>query len=124
MNSRQQAAMTTLQNELLKQRDISTPLRSFGASRGYEFTRVMNTSVLIGPRGGLIVPAACSYHKKPLQAAVWADVEFKKNTPGYHEGGHDGGTLETDWRCDNPNCPCRDQTPEERFVRSTKKGGR
>jgi hypothetical protein len=77
MNPRQQAAMTALQNALLNQRNINTPLPNIGTStQGYVFTEVQGVTVCIGPDGGYILPAVRSYQNS-LQAAVNAAVELR-----------------------------------------------
>ncbi len=117
MNPRQQAAMAALQNELLNQRNISTPLPNLGTStQGYVFTEVQGVTVCIGPDGGYILPAVRSYQNS-LQAAVDAAVEFQKNRPGPHKSGHELGIVGIDWSCGGQNCACQNETPDERFRR-------
>lgn len=124
MNPRQQAARDVLQNELRKQRNITEPLPDLGVSdEGYAFTEVDRVTVCIGPRGGYILPAVRSY-RPALQAAVDAGEKFKKNKPGPHGSGHNGGIVKLDWRCGSPSCGCQKQSYAERFDRSTRKGGR
>jgi hypothetical protein len=123
MNPKQQAAKAVLQNELRKQRNITKPLPNMGVSKeGYAFTEVERVTVVFGPRGGTIVPSARSYGDA-LEAAVYADVEFKKNIDGPREGGHDGKIVPTDWHCDSPRCDCKHENYKQRFERSVKKGG-
>jgi hypothetical protein len=124
MNPKQQTAITNLQNELLNQRGVNTPLPDLGASNeGYEFTEVQGVTVCIGPDGGYILPAVRSY-KNSLQAAVDADNAFKKNRAGSHKSGHDVGIVGTDWRCGSPSCDCQNETPDQRFARGVITGRR
>jgi hypothetical protein len=119
MNPRQQAAMTALQNALLNQLNITTPLPNLGTNvQGYVFTEVQGVTVCIGPDGGYILPAVRSYPPNSLQAAVDARVEFQKNRPGPHQSGHELGIVGIDWRCGGQNCGCQNETPDELFRRS------
>lgn len=124
INDKQRVAKEALQNELLKQRGIAEPLPEDGESReGYLFTRVERVTVCFGPDGGIILPAVRSYGNA-LQAAVFANVEIKKNRAGSHKSGHDGGIVGIEWRCESPRCDCRrgeGETYERRFERSVKR---
>lgn len=124
MNQNQRTAKAALQSELLKHRGISNPLTDGGNSReGYAFTEVERVTVCFGPDGGIILPSVRSYGD-PLQAAVYADIEFKKNRAGTHKTGHDGGIVGNDWYCDSSRCDCRQgegETYERRFERSVKR---
>jgi hypothetical protein len=125
MNEKQKAAKEVLQNELRKRRGITKPLPERDESReGYSFTEVERVTVCIGLRGGYILPAVRSYRGKALDAAVFADDEFKKNMEGPHESGHDGKIVETDWQCDSSRCNCKHENYKQRFERSARKGGR
>ncbi len=119
MNPRQQAAVTALQNALLSQRGINTPLPNRGTSaQGYVFTEVQGVTLCIGPGGGYILPAVRSYPPNSLQAAVDAAVEFQKNKPGGpYKSGHRLGIVGINWSCGDPNCDCANETPDERFTR-------
>jgi len=124
MNDKQKTAKEVLQNDLRKRRGITTPLPDRGESKeGYSFTEVERVTVCIGPRGGYILPAVRSYGKA-LDAAVYADDEFKKNLDGPRESGHDGKIVGTDWQCDSTRCDCKRENYQQRFERSVTKGGR
>jgi hypothetical protein len=124
MNDSQELARATLQEQLKKRRNITKPLPGRGESRGYFFTEVEGVTVIIGPRGGFILPAVRTYAAKPgetpLDAAVYADDEFKKNLRG--ETGHAGAIISSkDWSCGSADCQCAREIPEQRFVRATKR---
>ncbi len=123
MNDKQKAAKEVLQNELQTRRGIIKPLPDMGESKeGYSFTEVEGLTVCFGPRGRYILPAVRSYGKA-LDAAVYADDEFKKNIDGPRESGHEGKSVGTDWQCDSPRCDCKHENYKQRFERSVKKGG-
>jgi len=124
MNSSQEHAKATLQAQLRKRRNITKLLPDRGESRGYFFTEVEGVTVIIGPRGGYILPAVRTYAAKPgetaLDAGVYADDEFKKNLRG--DTGHTGAIISSkDWSCGSADCPCAREIPEQRFVRATKR---
>jgi hypothetical protein len=118
MNNKQRASMERLQDELRKQRNITKPLPDRGESKErYAFTEVERTTVCFGPKGGPIVPAARSY-QDAWEAAVYADVEFKKNMDGPHDYGHDDKIVDINWRCGSSRCECKHETYDQRFKRS------
>jgi hypothetical protein len=124
MNITQLTAMTALQDALLDQRNVKTPLSNQGTSReGYEFTEVQGVTVCIGPGGGYLLPAVRSYQNS-LQAAVDADLEFRKNRAGSHKSGHELGIVGTNWSCSGPVANCRSETYEQRLRRSVFTGRR
>jgi len=124
MNDKQKAANEILQDQLRTRRGITKPLPERGESKeGYFFTEVERVTVCIGPRGGYILPGVRSYGKA-LDAAVYADDEFKKNIDGSHESGHEGKIVGLDWQCDSARCACKRENYTQRFERSVKKGGR
>jgi hypothetical protein len=108
----------TLQNELLSQRNMNVQLPDLGEStEGYRFTQHPNgVTVCFGPNGGPILPAVRRY-PNAIEAAINADVYFRKNKAGDFKSGHRSGIVGTDWRCDNPQCRCQSETYEERFRR-------
>lgn len=122
-NEKQKAKKEVLQTELLKQRNITNPLPDDGVNNErYSFTRVEGVTVCFGPNGGIILPSVRSFRGTALQAAVYADDEFKKNRADSHDGGHDGRIVGIDWRCDSTGCDCQREPDQKRFIRSVKKG--
>jgi len=75
MNERQKDAIKKLQGRLRSDRNVTATLPDRGeADGGYAFTEVEGVTVVIGPRGGYIVPAVRTYHMDALDAAVEAHV--------------------------------------------------
>lgn len=114
-----------LQKDLLNQRNINVQLPNLGTSaEGYSFTlHPNNVTVCFGPNGGPILPAARSY-PDATEAAIYADVYFQKNRASDFKSGHRSGIVRTDWRCDDPQCRCQNETYDERFRRSVYIGRR
>lgn len=120
MNSKQQNAKAKLQDELKNKRGITQPLPDLGENdKGYFFTEVGGVTVLLGPRGGYLVPSLPSY-PEPLDAAVHADNKWKAHNPDPSCGtGHCNPVVNIDWFCiGSRNCPCKDESPNQRFRRS------
>ena len=117
MNPRQQAAMTALQNALLNQLNITTPLPNLGTRVGICVHGsagrhgVYRTGWRVYSTGGPFVSTK-------LATNVDARVEFQKNRPGPHQSGHELGIVGIDWRCDGQNCGYENETPDELFRRS------
>jgi len=120
MNNKQQNAKAKLQDELKSKRGITKPLPNLGENdKGYFFTEVAGVTVLLGPRGGYLVPSLPSY-PDPLDAAVNADNKWKAHNPDPSCGtGHCNPVVKIDWFCvGSRNCPCKDESPNQRFRRS------
>jgi hypothetical protein len=120
MNNKQQNGKAKLQDELKNKRGITQPLPDLGENdKGYFFTEVGGVTVLLGPRGGYLVPSLPSY-PEPLDAAVNADNKWKAHNPDPSCGtGHCNPVVNIDWFCiGSRNCPCKDESPNQRFRRS------
>jgi hypothetical protein len=129
LNIKQQAAREQLQQELLTRRQIATLLPNSGESEGgkFSFTEVEGVTVIIGEKGGYQIPSVRRYPEtgKPgetaLDAAVYADRHFREQEKRADLGtGHLGSIVDTEWRCNDSNCPCQKQSPILRFSRSVK----
>jgi hypothetical protein len=126
MNSGQEHAKARLQEQLRKRRKCHEPLPDRGESRGYFFTEVEQVTVIIGPDGGYILPSVRTYAAEKgetaLDAAVYADAEFKKNLRGRFKTGHSNGIINSvDWSCGSRDCPCADESFEQRFLRAIRR---
>jgi hypothetical protein len=121
---RQKRAIGILQEELGKRRGIAKPLLEKGKSEeGYLFTEVEGVTVIVGRMGGYQLPAVRSYARKkgetPLDAAVYADDEFKKQIADEkYTTGHFSPNVGTDWYCGSSACTCRRESYGRRVRRS------
>jgi hypothetical protein len=124
MNNRQKCEKERLESELRARRGITKSLPDKGESREHcFFTEVEGVTVIIGQRGGIQLPAVRTYHKNPIDAAVYADDEFRKqdthaSTASHYDSGHLGPIVDTDWQCENKACPCKSESYAQRLKRS------
>jgi hypothetical protein len=122
----QQQKLGQLQNELNAQRGITKPLQVVWEDNGYASTVVEGVSVILikrsssKPYGGYILPALMTYPeegqrpKTSLDAAMWADDLFAKQSPAaVRQKGHKGPIVKINWRFDNDNCPCQKEGTAE-----------
>ena len=128
MNTSQTEARKQLQEELRARRGIMKSLPNRGESKeGYSFTEVEGVSVIIGLRGAYQLPAVRTYPEtsRPgetaLDAAVDADEHWKRQVKRQnYETGHFGPIVDAKWKCKDSECPCRQETYDQRLSRSVK----
>jgi len=118
MNDTQERAFRELQSER-RRRGARAEIVERGERDGYAFIEVDGVTVLIGPKGGFLVPAVRSYPGtgKPGERAVDAAADpgffFNKQAKDRHlRTGHFHPIVNTDWRCESTACPCRDEKDE------------
>lgn len=100
-------------------------------SRGSLFGNFGGITLMVYPEGLISIPAICSYgppkYPTPAIAAASAkelwDRQKKRDDANpkkaqERQGGHLGQILEPDLKCQNEDCPCRRETPEERRKRA------
>ena len=98
---------------------------------GYAFTEVEGVTVVLiaretsKPWGGYKLPALVQYAEQgkrlrtSLDAAVWADVNFKQQSrDSVDKTGHFGPVVYTDWKCSSNDCPCQREGEVARKNRS------
>jgi len=125
LTAAQKLKLAQLEDELGNDRG---ELPKLGKCNGYLFTAVDGVTVLItlksfNPRGGYKIPALRTYDETRfptnLDAAVRARELFDaQNRDPSCVTGHFGPTVRTDWKCENPNCPCASENLEDRLKRS------
>jgi hypothetical protein len=118
----QEIKLSQLRDELRVLRpQVTNQLPRKGTSTdGYAFTEVEGVTVVLiaretsKPWGGYKVPSVVKYDeegKRPrtsLDAAVWADVNFKQQLrESVGKTGHFGPIVNTDWKCGSGDCPCQ-----------------
>jgi hypothetical protein len=124
MTDKQVRAFGVLQRELRSRRGIRRPLPDCGESdEGFLFTEVEGVTVIIGRGGGYQLPTVHTYHKKALDAAVYADDEWKKqdshsSSADHFKTGHLSPVVDIIWRCGSKTCPCASESYDQRLKRS------
>jgi hypothetical protein len=120
MNISQIAARDRLQGKL------GSEFRVVADAAGYVFTKVESITVLIGPRGGYILPAVRTY-SEGFETAVNASKFWEKQKrrddadlekAREYETGHLSPIVNVEWECGNPDCGCHSQSPAKRRKRS------
>lgn len=123
MNDKQRQKKEVLQQEVYARRGIKKSLPDKGESKeGIAFTEVERVTVIIG-RGGRFQLPAVRHYDNGLDAAVYADDEWKKqdshpSTATRFGTGHLSPIVGTDWFCESKSCPCKSESYGQRLKRS------
>ncbi len=97
-------------------------------SKDVLFGDFRGVTLMIYPDGKMNVPAVCSYKISDVVAAATAkelwdkqrarDGRFPEKAQDRTSGGHLGPIVDPDYKCRNTDCPCRDESPEQRQKRA------
>lgn len=125
ITQKQREKLNQLEDELRIPRG-SLPIR--GISReGYVFTEVDGVTVVVtlksyNPRGGYKLPSVRTYDETVaptnLDAAVRARQLFDDQERENYTTGHLGSIVDTDWKCRDASCDCKDEPYARRMKRS------
>lgn len=139
LTGQQREKISLLQNELRVKRGSVRELRIVDEADGYVFAEVEGVTVLIessggrGLWGGYKLPAVRTYRQtgvRPntaLDAAIDASDHWNRQNrwdianlsrAKERKTGHLGPLIDSDWNCNNNDCPCKGENKERRKERS------